>query len=79
MTGPIGAFDFFVVPVEVSCVEVLAVIQCYVDCECDVTTMLVIAAHLDGCCECCAELATLRWMKAAVRRCGGAPESRAWP
>jgi len=62
-----------------TCGEVLAVISCYVDCECDATTMLVIAAHLDVCCDCRAELWQLRWLKSAVRRCGGAPESRSWP
>jgi hypothetical protein len=59
-----------------SCGEVLAVINWYVDCECDATVMLVIAAHLDVCCECCEQLAQVRWLKSAVRRCGGAPESR---
>jgi hypothetical protein len=62
-----------------SCVEVLAVINWYVDCECDATTMLVIAAHLDVCCECCEQLSQVRWLKSAVRRCGGAPDSRSWP
>jgi hypothetical protein len=66
-----------------SCVEVLAVINCYIDCECDATTMLVIAAHLDVCCDCCEQLAQMRWVKSAVRRCGGAPESApksgSWP
>lgn len=64
---------------EPSCIEVLAVINWYVDCECDITTMLVIAAHLDACCGCCAELSQVRWLKSAVRRCGGAPESPPWP
>jgi hypothetical protein len=64
---------------KLSCGQVLAVIDCYVDCECDAATMLVIAAHLDVCCDCCAELSRLRWLKSAVRRCGGAPESRSWP
>ena len=59
-----------------SCVEVLAVINCYVDCECDATTMLVIAAHLDVCCDCCEQLAQMRWLKSAVRRCGGRPNPR---
>lgn len=68
-----------VLPAEPSCVDVLAVINWYVDCECDVATMLVIAAHLDACCECCEELTQVRWLKSAVRRCGGAPESRSWP
>jgi anti-sigma factor RsiW len=55
---------------EPSCQEVLAIIQCYVDGECDVVTMVMIASHLDGCEHCDAELRTLRWLKAAVRRCG---------
>jgi anti-sigma factor RsiW len=38
--------------------------------------MLVIASHLDECPACAAELAMLRWLKAAVRRCACAPESR---
>jgi anti-sigma factor RsiW len=59
----------------VSCPDVLSTIQCYVDCECEVMVMLTIAAHLDACPACAAELATLRWLKAAVRRCGSAPES----
>jgi len=66
-----------------SCVEVLAVINCYVDCECDAMTMLVIATHLDWCCECGEQLAQMRWLKSAVRRCGGASESASksgsWP
>jgi len=61
-----------------SCGDVMVVIQCYVDCECDVTTMLTVAAHLDCCDECAAELATLRALKAAVRRCARASESRPW-
>ncbi len=69
----------FVIPAEPTCVEVLAVIDWYVDCECDVTTMLVIAAHLDVCGGCCEELSKVRWLKSAVRRCGGAPESRPCP
>src|SRR5438067_847191 len=32
---------------ETPCRDVLAVIQCYVDVECDLCTMLAIAAHLD--------------------------------
>ena len=67
------------VPADLTCVEVLAVINWYVDCECDVTTMLVIAAHLDVCCDCVRELSQLRWLKSAVRRCGGAPESPPCP
>jgi hypothetical protein len=55
---------------------VLALIDCYADCECDVTTMIVIAGHLDVCRECCEQLSQIRWIKSAVRRCGGAPESR---
>jgi hypothetical protein len=61
-----------------SCAEVLALIDCYADCECDVTTMIVIAGHLDVCRECCEQLWQIRWIKSAVRRCGGAPESRPW-
>jgi hypothetical protein len=72
-----------VLPAEPTCVEVLAVINWYADCECDATTMLVIAAHLDACCTCYGELWQVRWLKSAVRRCGGAPqsapESRSWP
>jgi anti-sigma factor RsiW len=63
---------------ETSCRDVLAVIQCYVDVECDVWTMLAIAAHLDQCCACVEELEMLRWLKAAVRRCAAAPESPLW-
>jgi anti-sigma factor RsiW len=50
---------------------VLVIIQCYVDCECDVTTMLTIATHLDACSACREELDGLRALKAAVRRCAG--------
>jgi hypothetical protein len=60
----------------VSCAEVLALIQCYLDCECDAVDMVVIACHLDRCPGCARELLELRWIKAAVRRCAGAPESR---
>jgi hypothetical protein len=63
---------------ETSCREVLAVIQCYVDVECDLWTMLAIAAHLDCCRTCAEELQALRWLKAAVRRCAAAPESPLW-
>ena len=69
---------FLVAGTEPSCRDVLVVIQCYVDCECDVDTMLMIAAHLDCCRQCADELEALRWLKAAVRRCAGAPESRSW-
>jgi len=75
---PVAALVSVVDTDEPSCLEVLTVIQCYVDCECDVTTMLVIAAHLDRCQVCAEELATLRILKAAVRRCGRAPESLPW-
>ena len=75
---PVAALVSVVDTDEPSCLEVLTVIQCYVDCECDVTTMLVIAAHLDRCEVCAGELATLRILKAAVRRCGRAPESLPW-
>jgi len=68
----------FVLPAEPSCAEVLELIDSYADCECDVTTMLVIAGHLDRCSECCGELWQIRWIKSAVRRCGRAPESRPW-
>ena len=54
-----------------SCLEVLVIIQCYVDCECDVTTMLTIATHLDACPACREELDGLRALRAAVRRCAG--------
>ncbi|HUI48687.1 MAG TPA: hypothetical protein VL119_08320 [Acidimicrobiia bacterium] len=57
----------------------LAAIDWYADCECDVETMLVIATHIDACGECRRELLQVRWLKSAVRRCGGAPESRSWP
>jgi hypothetical protein len=70
--------NLLVAVVEPSCREVLVIIQCYVDCECDVTTMLIIADHLDWCPSCSNALAELRWLKAAVRRCAGAPESRSW-
>lgn len=63
---------------ETSCHDVLAVIQCYVDVECDAWTMLAIAAHLDRCASCVEELEMLRWLKAAVRRCAAAPESPLW-
>ena len=56
---------------EPSCAEVLAFIDWYVDCECDVTTMLTIATHLDACPACREELDALRALKAAVRRCAG--------
>jgi hypothetical protein len=67
-----------VLTAEPSCAEVLALIDCYADCECDVMTMVLIARHLDGCRECCGELWQVRWIKSAVRRCGRAPESRPW-
>jgi anti-sigma factor RsiW len=58
---------------------VLVLIQCYLDCECDVQTMVVIAGHLDRCPRCAAEVQQLRWIKAAVRRCGAtASESELW-
>jgi len=63
---------------EPSCAEVLALIDCYADCECDVTTMILIACHLDVCRTCGEELWQVRWIKSAVRRCGGTTESRPW-
>ena len=57
-----------------SCLEILVIIQCYVDCECDATTMLTVAAHLDVCPPCREELDGLRALKAAVRRCSGLTE-----
>jgi len=63
---------------EPSCAEVLALIDSYADCECDVTTMIVIATHLDACRDCCGQLWQIRWIKSAVRRCGRASESRPW-
>jgi hypothetical protein len=62
----------------VSCAEVLALIQCYLDCECDAVDMVVIAHHLDVCRFCSDELLALRWLKAAVRRCGSGRESGSW-
>jgi hypothetical protein len=54
-------------------------IQCFLDCECDVHTMMVIADHLDRCPCCASDVQQLRWLKAAVRRCAGAaPESELW-
>jgi hypothetical protein len=64
--------------VTLSCYEVLVVVQCYVDCECDCDTALEVAAHLEACPGCDAEVVTIRWLKAAVRRCAGASESRVW-
>jgi anti-sigma factor RsiW len=61
---------------------VLALIQCYVDGECDVSTAVAIGEHIERCPHCSAELASFRWLKAAVRRCNGrgaAPESRPCP
>jgi len=56
---------------EPTCHEVLVIIQCYVDYECDVVTMLAVASHLETCKVCRDELDTLRALKAAVRRCSG--------
>jgi anti-sigma factor RsiW len=70
---PLGLF----VP-QPGCHDVLVLKHLYVDCECDVHTMLVIAAHIERCDECAEQLAQLRWLKAAVRRCGNAPESPSW-
>ena len=81
MAGRFGGFNPVVAgdrSDDPSCREVLAIIQCYVDCECDVETMLVIAAHLDQCAPCCDELAGFRWLKSAVRRCSGGSESGSW-
>jgi ribosomal protein L37AE/L43A len=78
MTGRFGAFDLSVARGELSCIEVLTVIQSYADCECDVDTMMVLAAHIEVCGECGDQLMQLRWIKAAVRRCSRAPESSPW-
>jgi hypothetical protein len=71
--------QLFVPGEEPSCHEVLVIIQCYVDYECDVFTMIAVASHLETCKVCQEELETLRALKAAVRRCNGtgsAAESR---
>ncbi len=78
MQPQLRPFPFHVAVTQPSCRDVLAVIQCYVDGECELWTMLAIAAHLDHCCACLEELEMLRWLKAAVRRCAGAPESPLW-
>jgi anti-sigma factor RsiW len=62
-----------VMTAEPVCREVLVIIQCYVDCECDVSTMLAVAAHIEHCPSCQEELNQLRWLKAAVRRCHQSP------
>jgi hypothetical protein len=59
-----------------TCFHILGVIQVYADGECDVSIALAVASHLDTCPHCRAELASLRWLKSAVRRCHGRPESR---
>jgi anti-sigma factor (TIGR02949 family) len=78
ITPRLRRFPSFVAVTEPSCRDVLAVIQCYVDGECDLRTMMAIASHLDHCCACTEELQMLRWLKAAVRRCVRAPESPLW-
>jgi anti-sigma factor (TIGR02949 family) len=66
------------------CSDVLVVIQCYADGECDLETAFAITVHLELCSDCQQQLLTLRWLKAAVRRCCNdgrqfdASESRAW-
>jgi anti-sigma factor RsiW len=52
---------------------VLVIVHRYVDGECDLETALAVAAHLDACPECEHEVLEIRWLKAAVRRCGGRP------
>jgi anti-sigma factor RsiW len=71
MAAPESSLALVVGDDEPSCFGVLAIIQCYLDCECDPATMLAIASHLDRCSPCRAELEGLRALKAAVRRCSG--------
>jgi hypothetical protein len=89
ITPRLEPFHFLVAVTEPSCRDVQAVIQCYVDGECDLWTMMAVANHLDRCGACCDEVQMWRWLKAAVRRCAGhgpsghsergnAPESPLW-
>jgi anti-sigma factor RsiW len=55
------------------CCDVLVIVHRYVDGECDLETALAVAAHLDNCPQCEHEVLEIRWLKAAVRRCGGRP------
>ncbi len=64
---------------EPTCHEVLDVVQCYVDHECDLATMMAVAAHLDACDTCLAEVLMLRWLKAAVRRCAAPTRAANFP
>ncbi len=59
-----------------ACFHVLGIIQAYADGECDVAIALAVATHLDTCPHCRQELASVRWLKSAVRRCHGRPDSR---
>ena len=54
------------------CLDVLVIIQCYVDCECDVDDDAVDRRPPRSGAGCRQELETLRALKAAVRRCGAA-------
>jgi anti-sigma factor RsiW len=56
------------------CCDVLVFVHRYVDGECDLETALAVAAHLDACPECGYEVLEIRWLKAAVRRCGRCPD-----
>ena len=73
---PLG---FLVTVAEPSCHEVIAVIQCYVDGECDLGMMMAVASHLDECDACLEELMALRWLKAAVRRCATTTRATNFP
>jgi len=48
----------------------LVFVHHYVDGECDLETALAVAAHLDACPDCGQAVLEIRWLKAAVRRCG---------
>jgi anti-sigma factor RsiW len=78
MTPPVRRLAVVVAAVETSCFEVLALIQRYADGECDMSLAVAVSSHLEGCGLCACELEQLRWLKAAVRRCHGAPESPSW-
>ena len=45
MTVPSRSLGVPVTAAEPVCREVLVIIQCYVDCECDVSTMLAVATE----------------------------------
>jgi hypothetical protein len=62
-------------PAPTTCFHVLGIIQVYADGECDVSIAMAVASHLDTCPHCREELESLRWLKAAVRRCHGRPDS----